>query len=390
MPSSYTQSLRLILPVTGELTGTWGDAVNAGLTELVEDAIAGTADIAMANANVTLTTANEAADQARNMFLNLTGANTAQRDVIVPAVSKLYFVHNGTTGGFGVQVKTAAGTGVVVPNGQRMALYCDGTNVLFAFGSSVGRDVLLAADAAAARMAAGVPNSGPLSGLRNLIINGNFSVNQRAYASGTAVGAANTYTLDRWRVVTSGQNASYVTSGAGRLVTAPAGGFEQVIEGASIGGGTYVINWTGTATCTVNGTARAKGATFTLTAGSNATVRFSSGTVTEVQLEPGEVVTAFELRPAAVELMLCQRYFETGSGYGWGYAGSAGNHRCAYTPWKVTKRASPSVATSNVAYTNASGISAEFIDASKSGYYLAAAAAGFFAVSFDWTASAEL
>ena len=155
MPSSYTQSLRLILPVTGELTGTWGDAVNAGLTELVEDAIAGTAAIAMANANVTLTTANEAVDQARNMFLNLTGANTAQRDVIVPAVSKLYFVHNGTTGGFGVQVKTAAGSGVVVPNGQRMALYCDGTNVLFAFGSSVGRDVLLAADAAAARTALG-------------------------------------------------------------------------------------------------------------------------------------------------------------------------------------------------------------------------------------------
>lgn len=156
MPSSYTQSLRLILPVTGELTGTWGDAVNAGLTELVEDAIAGSVTIAMADANVTLTTANEAADQARNMFLNLTGAHTAQRDVIVPAVSKLYFVNNGTTGGFGVRVKTSAGAGVVVPNGRRMALYCDGTDVLFAFGSSVGRDVLLAADAAAARATLGV------------------------------------------------------------------------------------------------------------------------------------------------------------------------------------------------------------------------------------------
>lgn len=155
MPSSYTQSLRFILPVTGELTGAWGDAVNAGLTELVEDAIAGTAAIAMGNANVTLSVANEAADQARNMFLNLTGANTAQRDVIVPAVSKLYFVYNGTTGGFGVQVKTSGGSGVVVANGQRMALYCDGTNVLFAFGSNVGRAVLLAADADAARTALG-------------------------------------------------------------------------------------------------------------------------------------------------------------------------------------------------------------------------------------------
>lgn len=186
MPSSYTQSLRLILPVTGELTGTWGDAVNAGLTELVEDAIAGSAAIAMANANVTLTTANEAADQARNMFLNLTGANTAQRDVIVPAVSKLYFVHNGTTGGFGVQVKTAAGTGVVVPNGQRMALYCDGTDVLFAFGSSVGRDVLLAADAAAARTTLDVPSrgGGDASGTWPISITGNAATLDGVAGSG--------------------------------------------------------------------------------------------------------------------------------------------------------------------------------------------------------------
>ncbi len=180
--------------------------------------------------------------------------------------------------------------------------------------TTVGTALFTAVDAAAARKTAGVPNSGPLSGLRNLIINGNFSVNQRAYASGTAVGAANTYTLDRWRVVVSGQNASYVTSGAGRLVTAPAGGLEQVVEGASVGGGTYTINWTGTATCTVNGTARAKGATFALAAGSNATVRFSGGTVGDVQMEPGEVVTGFELRPVALEMMLCARYYCTADG----------------------------------------------------------------------------
>lgn len=130
MPSSYTTSLRLVLPVTGELTGAWGDTVNKGLTQLVEAAIAGTASVAMADANVTLTIATEAADQARNMFVICTGANTAQRDVVVPSVSKLYFVGNNTTGGFGIRVITAAGTGIVVPAGQRAVLYCDGTNVL--------------------------------------------------------------------------------------------------------------------------------------------------------------------------------------------------------------------------------------------------------------------
>lgn len=138
MPSSYTTSLRLVLPVTGELQNTWGDVVNNGLTQLVEAAIAGTATVNIPNANVTLTTANEAPDQARQMFVRLTGALTAQRDVVCPAVSKLYFVINDTTGGFGINFRTPAGTGVVVPAGQRMVLYCDGTNVVNAITRLVG------------------------------------------------------------------------------------------------------------------------------------------------------------------------------------------------------------------------------------------------------------
>jgi len=38
MPRSYTPSLRLVLPVEGELGGTWGGAVNNGITSLVDSA----------------------------------------------------------------------------------------------------------------------------------------------------------------------------------------------------------------------------------------------------------------------------------------------------------------------------------------------------------------
>jgi hypothetical protein len=162
------------------------------------------------------------------------------------------------------------------------------------------------ADAAAMRTTLVIPDSLPRAGMRNLIINGNFAVNQRAYVSGTNTTGANQYTLDRWYVITSGQNITFTTSGNGRLVTAPAGGLGHVIIGASVAGGTYVINWTGTATCTVDGAAKSKGATFTLTANTNATVIFSSGTVGEVQIEPGTVVTAFEPRPYELEKALCQ------------------------------------------------------------------------------------
>ena len=137
MASSYTNNLRLVLPVTGENQGTWGDLVNTGLTSLLDSAISGTSAIGMTDANYTLTTSNGAADQARSMFITLAGTLTATRNVICPAVSKLYFVTNATTGGQAVIFKTAAGTGITVDFGQSVVLYCNGTDVVNAI-SNVG------------------------------------------------------------------------------------------------------------------------------------------------------------------------------------------------------------------------------------------------------------
>jgi hypothetical protein len=130
MASSYTDLLRLTLPATGELAGQWGNTVNTGITELTEAAIAGTAAVTLADANHTLTVANGVTDQARRMFVTLTGTLTAQREVVCPSSSKLYFVSNNTTGGFGILFKMATGTGIVVPAGKGMVLYCNGTNVV--------------------------------------------------------------------------------------------------------------------------------------------------------------------------------------------------------------------------------------------------------------------
>lgn len=130
MATSYTSSLRLAQPTPGELDGTWGAVVNNEITALVEAAVAGYASIALSDANYTLSTANGAADEARQAVLNFTGVLTAGRDVVVPAVSKVYVVRNSTTGGFALTVKTSGGSGVAVPANTTRLLYCDGTNVL--------------------------------------------------------------------------------------------------------------------------------------------------------------------------------------------------------------------------------------------------------------------
>ena len=158
-------------------------------------------------------------------------------------------------------------------------------------------------------------NAGPLAGFRNLLVNGNPTINQRGYTSGAATTIANQYTLDRWRVATSGQSISWTDSANVRTVTAPAGGVEQVVEGLSIVSGTYALNWTGTATATINGASVAKGGNVALAGGTDATVRFASGTFSLAQLEPGTVATPFEQRPVGVELALCQRYYSRTDAY---------------------------------------------------------------------------
>jgi hypothetical protein len=126
--TTYTSSLRLVQPADG--AANWGTTVNTGLTALVDTSVAGTATITMTAADYTLTNNNGAADEARAMVLNLTGTPGAARNVICPAVSKLYVVFNNTTGGFAQTLKTSAGSGISVPNGATAFLRCDGTNVV--------------------------------------------------------------------------------------------------------------------------------------------------------------------------------------------------------------------------------------------------------------------
>ena len=99
--------------------------------DVFDKAIAGRLSQAITTADLTLTT-----DQARNAIIDLTGALTGNRNLIVPTRAKMYLIANNTTAAFSLTVKTAAGTGVTVPQGGRAFVFCDGTNVVSAVAGS--------------------------------------------------------------------------------------------------------------------------------------------------------------------------------------------------------------------------------------------------------------
>lgn len=133
MPSTYSTNLALELIADGEKAATWGQITNTNLGTLLEQAISGYVTQSITDgADTTITIPNGATGVARNMYIELTGALTAARNLVVPANKKLYFIYNNTTGGYAVTVKVSGQTGVPVPPGAKLALVCNGTDVVHA------------------------------------------------------------------------------------------------------------------------------------------------------------------------------------------------------------------------------------------------------------------
>ncbi len=121
-------SLKIALMGAGDESGTWGTVTNANLGTAIQEAIAGSADVTFASADVTLTLTDTTASQsARNMRLNLTGTTGGSpRELIVPAIEKMYVVNNGCADT--VTIKVLGQTGVAVPTGKTTVVFNNGTD----------------------------------------------------------------------------------------------------------------------------------------------------------------------------------------------------------------------------------------------------------------------
>jgi hypothetical protein len=128
MATAYTSLLGLALPVTGELSGSWGDIVNDSITSLLDSAISGTTTLS-ADADVTLTTTDGAANQARQAILLWTASGSTTRNITAPAHSKAYFVINKTGGTQSIVIRGAGPTtGVTVLAGTQSLVVWDGAD----------------------------------------------------------------------------------------------------------------------------------------------------------------------------------------------------------------------------------------------------------------------
>jgi len=129
MASTYSTNLKIELIGTGEQAGTWGTTTNTNLGTALEQAIVGKADVTMSSTTVTLTLTNSnAAQDARAIYLNLSGTPGGAADLVVPAVEKPYIVKNGSNQQ--VTIKVSGQTGVAIPTGKTAIVYNNGTDVV--------------------------------------------------------------------------------------------------------------------------------------------------------------------------------------------------------------------------------------------------------------------
>lgn len=153
MTTAYTSLLGLALPVTGELSGTWGDTVNNYITQYIDASIAGALTV---STDTTLTkTMGAALNSTSSQYaILIASGHVANITITAPAASKEYLVVN-TSGSYTVTIRGAGPTtGVVLAANERALVVWNGSDFV-----KIGGNVL-AVSVATANGLAGTSSGG--------------------------------------------------------------------------------------------------------------------------------------------------------------------------------------------------------------------------------------
>jgi hypothetical protein len=212
MASTYSTNLKIELIGTGEQAGTWGNTTNTNLGTALEQAVVGKADVAMSSTTVTLTLTNaNTAQDARAIYLNLTGSPGGAAILEVPAIEKPYIVNNGSDQQ--VTIKVSGQTGVPIPTTKTALVYNNGTDVV----TSIDHIPSLTLGAALAAASGGTGLTSPGSSGNVLTSNGTAWTSAALPAGGIEyeVKTANYTAADKEGILAD-------TSGGAFTVTLPA------------------------------------------------------------------------------------------------------------------------------------------------------------------------
>jgi hypothetical protein len=133
MASTYDNDLRLNEMATGDQSGAWGTVTNLNL-EMIGDAFGYATEAITTNADTHATViANGAADAGRAMVLKYTGALDSACTITISGgdastftVSKLWYIHNATSGSQNIIITSGSGANITIANGQTKCVYTDG------------------------------------------------------------------------------------------------------------------------------------------------------------------------------------------------------------------------------------------------------------------------
>jgi len=151
MATGATGQLGLALPVQGELSGTWGDTVNNGITQYTNIAIAGTLTltgdgaVTLANttgdasaSNITSTLTGAGTVTAQFAIVKVTGTLTTPKIITAPSYSKTYVVVNSATGSTVSFIRSGQTPAVSIAVGETAFVYYNGTDYVKLTSTSSG------------------------------------------------------------------------------------------------------------------------------------------------------------------------------------------------------------------------------------------------------------
>jgi hypothetical protein len=180
MATGYSTNLELALPVQGELSGTWGNTVNNGITQYLDTAIAGSQIISGSQTAVTLTNTNGDASNTNIAQAGSGSTGTAQYQIIrctgnpaglltitisdslTAGYSKTFIIINATSTSQSVKiVGSGPTTGITVASGDKALVAWNGSDFVRVGASAGGSDTQVQFN-----------SSGNLAGSANMTFNG--------------------------------------------------------------------------------------------------------------------------------------------------------------------------------------------------------------------------